>query len=222
MLRVLAQIFSAIFHPLFMLTYMLILLLLINPYLFGVNHIRASSLLIILVFLSTVIIPAFGVLLMKGLGFIESLEMKDKQERIAPYIMTGIFYLWLLINLINNPDIPSAYSTFVLGATIALFLAFIINIFSKISMHTVGVGGLVGMVIITMLQYSYGSFAINLPLFGYVQVSMTTLLMTVILISGIVGSSRMYLQAHQPDEIYGGFLVGLFAQFAAAYFLFPA
>ena len=37
-MRYAAQIISIIFHPLLVLTYMLILLLLVNPYLFGVNN----------------------------------------------------------------------------------------------------------------------------------------------------------------------------------------
>lgn len=219
-LRLIAQFFSILFHPLFMLTYMLILLLLVNPYIFGVSSIKNHSVFILLVFLSTVIIPAFSVLLMKLLGFIETLEMKSKQERILPYIMTGMFYMWLFINLLNNSETPTAYTIFVLGATIGLFLAFLINIFSKISMHTVGMGGLVGMVIITMLQFSYGGFSIDLPLLGFIEISMSNLLMIAILLTGIVGTSRMILRAHEPNELYGGFFIGLSTQFIAAFFLF--
>ena len=199
---------------------MLVLLLLVNPYIFGVSNFKHQSVFILLVFISTVIIPAFSVFLMKKLGFIETLEMKTKQERILPYIITGLFYMWLFVNLLNNTEIPIAYTIFVLGATIGLFLAFLINLFSKISMHTVGMGGLVGMVIITMLQFSYGVFAVDLPLVGFVEISMNSLLMMVILLAGIVGTSRMILRAHEPNELYGGFLVGLSTQFIAAFFLF--
>lgn len=212
-LRGLAKFFSLIFHPLFILTYMLILLLLVNPYLFGVNNVWGSKLLILSVFLSTVIIPAFSVLMMKLLGFVKTLEMKDRRERIVPYIWTGLFYLWLFINLYYNPEIPIAYTIFVLGATIGLFIAFFINLFSKISMHATGMGGLLGMIIITILQYSYGNFTITLPLLGMTQLGMKGLLFMAIVASGIVGTSRMLLSAHEPRDLYGGFLVGFASQF---------
>ena len=192
-LRLIAHFFSILFHPLMMLTYMLVLLLLVNPYLFGYNNVLGGHFLILLIFLSTFFIPMVAILMMRFLGMIESFQMRDKKERIGPYISTGIFYLWMFRNLLDNPDIPSAYKVFVLGATIALFTAFIINLISKISMHAVGMGGLIGMTVITMLLFSYDYFTISSVSFGTIQVSMTALLMLVILLSGIVCTSRLIL-----------------------------
>lgn len=214
MLRFVAHFFSIICHPLFILTYMLLILLTVNPYLFGVNNIQGSTYLILMIFFSTVFIPGFSIIMMKFLGMIESIELRDRQERIGPYIITGVFYLWIFRNLLDNSNIPMAFKVFVLGSTIALFLAFFINIFSKISMHTVGMGGLLAMVIITMVQYSHGDFWVYLP-FAHFEMSMTTLLMIVIILAGIVGTSRLILQAHSQEEIYGGYLVGILPQFIA-------
>ncbi len=215
MLRIAAHILSVVFHPLLILTYMLVLLLLINPYLFGLHHLQGNIPLILLVFSSTFLIPACGVLLMKQLGFIHSLQMKDRMERIGPYIMTGIFYMWMFRNMVSNPTIPTAYSIFVLGSTIALFLAFFINIFTKISAHAIGMGGLLGMVILTMWNFSYGDFPVNLGQIGTVQVQMHTLLMVVILLAGMVGTARLILKAHEPKDLYGGYLIGFVTQFLA-------
>jgi len=218
MLRVFAQFFSIICHPLLMMTYMLVILLLVNPYLFGVHNIKDSHLLIVIVFMSTFVIPLFAVFMMKFLGFVESLEMPTREERIGPYIATGVFYLWMFINLYYNPSIPLAYKSFVLGATIGLFLAFFINIFSKISMHAVGMGGLVAMIVITMLLFSYGTFNVDLLSSTYV-VSMNTVLMLGLLLTGIVCTSRLVLNAHDMQDLYGGFIVGFGAQFVALKFL---
>lgn len=214
MLRFFAQMLSFICHPLFMLTYMLLLLLTVNPYLFGVNKIGDSSYLILMVFFSTVFIPGFSILMMKFLGLIESIELKNQQERIGPYIITGVFYLWMYRNILDNPNIPIAFKIFVLGATIGLFVAFFINLFSKISMHTLGMGGLLGMILITMFQYSHGLFWVDFSIFKF-QMSMTQLLMSIILLSGLVGTARLFLKAHEQQEVYGGYLVGMFAQFIA-------
>ncbi|MCB0594031.1 MAG: hypothetical protein H6557_17060 [Lewinellaceae bacterium] len=221
MLRLLAQVVSFIFHPLLIVTYMLVLLLLVNPYLFGVSSIgdSASKLLILQIFLSTFFIPGVAVSMLRFTGMISSFEMKDKQERIGPYIITGVFYLWMFRNFLTNPSIPTAFTSFLLGATIGLFFAFFINIFSKISAHAVGVGGLLGMVVITMLLFSYDTFTI-LSARGTLEVSMSTVLLITIVIAGLVGTARMALEAHEPMDLYGGYLVGFASQFMALRFLF--
>ncbi len=221
-IRLLAKGVSYLLHPLLIVTYMLMLLMLVNPYLFGVNSIgeQLSQLLILRIFLSTFLIPMVAMVMLRFLGLVESLEMRDKQERIAPYVVTGIFYLWMVMNFVNNPQVPTAYTSFVLGATIALFLAFFINIFSKISAHTVGMGSLLGMVVITMLLFSYDTFTIY-GFFGeLLQLNMITVLLACIFLCGLVGTARMIVQGHDPRDVYGGFLVGFTAQFIALRFLF--
>lgn len=214
MLRFLAYFVSVIFHPLLILTYMLVILMIVNPYLFGGATLGNAGVLILTIFLFTVMIPGVSVLMMRALGMVDSIELKDRQQRIGPYIITGILYLWIFRNFLDNPQIPDAYRIFVLGATIGLFLAFLINLFSKISMHAVGMGGLLGMILIMMLRYSFGDFSFN---FGEqtLQMSTSSLFIAVILACGIVGSARLLLSAHHPRDIYGGFMVGLGAQFLA-------
>ncbi len=222
MLRILAQFVSIVFHPLLIVTYMLVILLLVNPYMFGVNDLASakSKQLILLIFLSTFIIPGFAVVMMKALGMIDSLQMKTKSERIGPYIVTGILYMWLFQNILNNPDIPSAYKVFVLGATIGLFVSFFFNLFTKISMHALGMGGLLGMIIITSLLFSYGSFVFSIGPFGMMEMSMNALLLIVILISGLVCTCRLLLNAHDLQDLYSGFIIGIGAQFLALRIMF--
>ncbi len=193
---------------------MLVLLMVVNPYLFGGATINNSGVLILTLFLFTVMIPGVSVLMMRALGMVDSIELKDRQERIGPYIITGILYLWIFRTLLDNPQIPDAFKIFVLGSTIGLFLAFFVNLFSKISMHAVGMGGLLGMVLITMLRYSFADFSLNFDGQPF-QVNMSTLFIGVIIACGVVGTARLLLGAHHPRDLYGGFIVGLGAQFLA-------
>jgi hypothetical protein len=220
--RLPAQVISVLFHPLLMPTYMLALLLLVNPYLFGVNSWgdQMSKLLLLRIFISTFLLPMVGVSMLRGVGFISSLEMHDKSERIGPYIITGIFYLWMFRNLVDNPQIPTAYTIFMLGAVIGVFLAFFINIFSKISAHAVGMGGLTAMVIITMFLFSYDTFTLQTAWFGMLHFNMTAVLLAVLLATGLTGTARLWLHAHVPAEVYGGFAVGFLSQLIALRVMF--
>ena len=219
MLKGIAHLISIIFHPLLMLTYMLVLLMLINPYLFGVHSVSGNKVLILFVFFSSFIIPGFAVFLMKQLDFIKSIQLHDRMERTGPYIITGVFYLWMFRNFLENPNIPSAYTIFVLGSTIGLFLAFFINIFSKISAHAVGMGGLIGMVLISLFQFSYEDFVVHIPSIGMVSIGMNHLLMLVIILAGTVGTARLLLNAHEPKDLYGGYIVGFLAMFVSLWIL---
>lgn len=221
-MRIFAQFISVVFHPLLVPTYMVLLLMLVNPYLFGVHTMgdKNGTLLVLRIFISSFFIPAFSVAMLRFTGLLPSMQMPDKKDRIAPYIITGIFYLWMFRNFLDNPQVPTAYTTFILGAVIALFVAFFINIFSKISVHAVGMGGLVGMIVITLFLFSYGGISIPLGTGSTVQVSMPVLLAVSIMLSGLVGTARLVLQAHDPKDLYGGFLVGFCCQFVALRFMF--
>jgi len=221
-MQVFAKVISVLFHPLLLLTYMLVIFLLVNPYLFGVHNLQEpyGMQLILRVFLSSFFIPMMAVLMLRFTGLVSSIEMPQREDRIGPYIVTGIFYLWLFRNLLDNTIVPRLFSSFVLGSTISLFLAFFINLFSKISAHAVGMGGMIGMLVLLMRSFPEYS-SISLPLRGgdVMEISLNVVLLMAILLAGLVGTSRLTLKAHEPMDLYGGYFIGLIGQFVAMRFL---
>ncbi len=208
----LARILSYLGHPLLVLTYILLLLLAVNPFAFSARSItdHRAMLLLISVFTTTFLLPGFGVALMKPLGFIQSLEMESKQERIGPYIITGIFYLWLFKNLFSGAQVPSLFAVCVLGATVGLFFAFFVNIFTKISAHATGMGGLVAMVLLATVEWR--GAGMEIPMFdGSLQLSLTVLLALTVLFAGLIGTARLALKAHIPADLYRGYTAGFLA-----------
>jgi hypothetical protein len=206
-LKLIAKIASFFGQPLLVLTYLLALMLAINPFAFGVLRAvdQRGILLLISVFTTSCMIPGLGVALMKPLGLVQHLSMRDKQERIGPYIICGVFYLWLFKNFMDG-SVPLLYATFALGATIGLFLAFFINIFLKISAHTMGMGALVAMVL--TLTYTWPGLSIHL---GILQVSMNIVLCVAVLLAGLVGYSLLLLGAHSPAAVWRGYAAGMAA-----------
>src|SRR6476619_7585072 len=90
---------------------------------------------------------------MYSINFIYSFFLKTQKERIAPYIITMIFYWWMWYLSRNFPDQPVVLRFFFLSVFFATILGLILNSFFKISMHGMGVGGLLVFVLITNFYY---------------------------------------------------------------------
>jgi PAP2 superfamily len=199
--RVFSNILSILFHPLLLLTYIFLLLYSVNHFIFGGLNTLQFRLIGIYVFILTFLMPLISVLLMRSLGFVSDIRMPTTQDRIGPYIAVGVFYIWTYLNMSDNIQVPPIFRAFVLGATIALAVAFFVNVFSKISMHAVGMGGFVAMLVLMHLYYS--------------QIDTSLLLLNGIVLAGAVGTARLLLKAHEPNDIFGGYMVGFICQFIA-------
>lgn len=201
-LRFVAHFFSVIFHPLFIPLYVISFLIFFHPsYFSGISDYYKFKVLLSMA-LNTLFFPAVAILLMKGLGFIDSVFLHTQQDRIGPYLSSMIFYFWAARVLFKfEPQLAPAMASFMTGVFLTTALALIANIFYKISMHAIGCGGLVGFFIIIMFSNT---------------MLMTWPISIALLITGLVCTSRMLVSNHTQKEIYIGLLVGFICQFAAA------
>ena len=207
MLRVLANIVSYVFHPVFLPAVMTILLYKLAPQSFaGFNVIgfgRRPLPLIAPVLISTVLFPVVAILLMKGLNFVESIRLENPKDRIIPLIATMTFYFWIYL-VMSNTNAPFLLRVLLLGSFWAVIAIFMINIFFKISMHTTAAGGAIGMIVVLML---YSPVNMVLPLF------------LTIIAGGIIGTARLVLSAHSQSQVWLGYIVGFLVQLAAYWYL---
>ena len=188
----LTQLISILLHPMFMPLLALHLTLLILP---SLAFTLSQNLLLIygiLVF-STMILPLVSIFWLMRKGKVSSLEMSNHKERSLPLFKTVIwmsFGYYLLQNLLFYTPILKAE---LLGAIIIILIAAIVSKYWKISLHLLGIGGVVGVFI--ALQIMHGDFLYLLLLF--------------ILLSGLLGVARIKQKAHNYAQVYAGFLVGL-------------
>lgn len=221
MLRITARVISYIMHPLFIIGYVLLFLIQANRYLFSFPNDKAQGLALITILSIAILFPLIALFMLKALGFLKSFEMEDREDRIIPLVLTGLFYLWLYVNIRVNDNIPGAFTFFVLGSTIAIFLALIINIFSKISLHAMGAGGFVAIMLAIVFQWTYGFFDLSLPFLGVeLRLSDRFVIMFTLILAGAAGTARLYLKAHKPEEVYGGYIVGILSQMIAYLIVF--
>ena len=213
------KIISLIFHPLLMVTYVLIFLLALNPFSFGVNSVKEYWPFIFLIFFSTFFIPMLIIVMMKALNLVDSLDLHKRKERIAPFIATGIFYGWLFINLYKNTDVPQVLKVFVLGATIAIVLAFLITLVYKVSIHGMGMGGLLAGILLMGIVFGYDEMQLTLPGGNTLHFHFIYAFIVGLLISGLTGTARLYLKEHDLKQWFVGMGIGILAQFLALSFL---
>lgn len=190
-------------------TYALLLLLAVNPYAFGTGSLfdTKAVLLLVYVFTTSALIPGIGIAVMKPLGFVQNLESPERQERTGPYIVTGIFYLWLYKNISTGGHVPPLYVVCLLGATISLFLAFFINIFTKISAHATGMGGLVAMLLLSSFEWPGAMLGLAVPGLS-LELSLPVAAGLAVVLAGLVGTARLVLKAHVPMDLWQGYAVG--------------
>jgi hypothetical protein len=204
---------------LLVLTYMSLILLWTNPFSFGWRHVSEADTLLIIIVMTTITLPALAVVMMKMLGWVKSFELEDRQERIGPYLVSGIMYLSLYLHLTRAETFPVSLRIAVLGTLVGLWSCFLINIFTKVSVHGAGMGGLVAMTILTKLVFGYEEAQIGLIRGANLVVPVDMLVYGAIIAAGAVGTSRLILKVHRPKEVYLGLLVGFTSLFMAYWIL---
>lgn len=200
-LKALSVLISYLFHPLFIPVYLIAFMIVTPPYFLGFDE-RMKWLIIVRFFVIYSFFPLVTVLLSKGLGFVESLYLRSRRERIIPYIACGIYYFWMWYVLRNQPEYPRELVLLALGIFLASSLGLIGNIYMKVSMHAISMG-------------------IMLAFMGYLTLTNSGQLipyfLLAVLITGLVGTARLLASDHRPAEIYVGLFIGLLCQIIAFY-----
>lgn len=203
-MRAIAKAVSVLFHPLLFPLYGAILILAVNPNLYGYFGEKVHVLWLIIIFILTCLFPAIWLVMMKRLEMIDNLQLDTANERIIPFIATATFYLmatWMFKPSVTM-KVPSNLLIFymMMGGTASIFTAFFINIFSKISLHAVGGGSIIGL---GMLMIRFSTYDLRL------------VFIALILLGGLIGTARLVLEKHTPMQVFTGYLVGFTGQFVA-------
>lgn len=198
-LRTLAHIVSYVFHPVFMPLAMTFVLMKLSPNSFLGFDEKRLGLILVSIGGQTIFFPLFVVLLLKLLGFVDSFYLRTQKERIIPLIGTIIFYWWASRVAIGN-NYPDLLQILLRGAYWAVIVLFMVNIFLKVSMHTMAAGGMLGILTVLLIMSS---------------VQMVVPLFVAIIIAGAIGTARMLLGAHNAPQIFLGYVLGILVQLAA-------
>nr|WP_304608551.1 hypothetical protein [Pontibacter anaerobius] len=148
-----------------------------------------------MIFFTTFVLPAAGAFAMVRLGYLDSMEMDRREQRGFPLLFTAVCYAATSYLFYREPAYDAVFY-FVMGIIAAsVFLAFAISQFWKISAHSIGLGGTLGLLLV--LHQLAPEAMLIYPIIA------------VVFVAGAVMSARLALQAHTPAQVYAGFGSGL-------------
>jgi hypothetical protein len=200
-----AKVISILFHPLLLPTYLVLLLGFFFP---SMLMIRPEALKPIagFVFLLTFMLPAINLLMFNYFGNISSMMLEDRRERTMPFFFISLIYIFITALFYFKLPISANFIKLMVIITVLVIASFIITLFYKISVHTLAMWGGVG--ILVPLNKAAENGALLWP---------TAL---IIVVAGLVMSSRLSLNVHVPREILLGSLVGFALGFGGIIVLF--
>ena len=193
---------SYLFHPVFMPLAMAYLLRKLTPVSFSAVTDQKFNLWLISIGITTLFFPLFSIGLLKPLGFLRSLKMPRAQDRIVPLMITMIFYFWVshVFNSMPGVNVPLILKVLLLGNFWGIIVLFMINIFTKISMHTSAAGGVIGNLIVLLIL---SPVDMEMPLF------------ISLLIAGVIGTARLITGSHERGDVWLGYIIGILVQLGA-------
>ena len=150
-----------------------------------------------LVYFFTILLPTLLIHLYRRLQGWSSSDLGRKERRMVPYIIAILCY-FTCYYVMNVRRIPQFMANILMAALVIQVVCAIINIWWKISTHSAAIGGFAG----ALLAFSL-LFAFN-PIWW---------LCVILIIAGVVGSSRMILRQHSLTQVVVGFLIGMFVGF---------
>ncbi len=152
---------------------------------------------VIAIVITTILIPFVFFFILKNIGKVDSIHLKNVEERKYPLMIHCMLILLILKMVFNSSDYPEMYFFFV-GVLFSSLTALICVFFkAKISLHQIGVAGIL-------------MFAVGLS--AHFKINLLITISFLLFVNGWVASSRLNSEAHNYSEITLGFLIGAIPQ----------
>jgi hypothetical protein len=192
-----AKIVSFLLHPLFVGVLMMYYITYLHPTLFIAVSEKGKFYKFLTFVVNNMMFPVLVVLLLKGLGFAKSIQLGTQKERIIPYVASIIFFFNSYNTFRNQPDSPEILTDMCQGIFLAVCLSLVLNNFSKISMHAIGMGGMLGLAMVIIFT---GQANTGWPLTA------------AILLTGLVCTARLIVSDHTKEDLILGLIIGVGTQ----------
>ena len=192
-----AKVLSVLFTP-FYLPILGLLILFIFSYL-SLLPLTYKLFLLLMVYLFTVFLPTALIRFYRRYQGWTLIELGSRERRAIPYVISIFSYL-LCYYIMAATHVPHFMGSILIAALVIQVACAIINLFIKISTHTAAIGGVTGALLAFSVIFSFN------PVWW---------LCIVLLLAGMVGTSRMILRQHSLRQVVLGFLAGVACSFVS-------
>ncbi len=200
------QAVSLILHPLLMPSILFAILFYFSPLVIQPLPQTDKPLFLLIIAITTFIIPLISIVMLKITGTISSYEMSHRRERIVPFSFITVFFGITTYLFLSKFSLDAVFYVILISISCSILLVTITTMFWKVSAHSVGIMGTIG--IIVAINYKFPGNALLVPM------------VLMVLAAGLVMSARLYLNSHKPNEVFvgglGGFVVNYLAIMAFA------
>ncbi len=153
----------------------------------------------LLLFLMCTVFPIISIVGLKATKAISSIHLEKRSERSIPFALTLIYYgmAYYIMRFKLGLILPTVIFSGFLACIVSICLVAIINLKFKISAHAVGISGVLGSFLAVGERYfTLDSLEINIYTYG------------LILLCGVVATTRLWLKAHTQAQVYSGLILG--------------
>lgn len=192
-----AKVLSVLFTP-FYLPILGLLILFIFSYL-SLLPLTYKLFLLLMFYLFTVFLPTALIRFYRRYQGWTLIELGSRERRAIPYVISIFSYL-LCYYIMAATHVPHFMGSILIAALVIQVACAIINLFIKISTHTAAIGGVTGALLAFSVIFSFN------PVWW---------LCIVLLLAGMVGTSRMILRQHSLRQVVLGYLAGMACSFVS-------
>lgn len=193
MLERISKIISALFNPMLIPTYGMAFAIEFSW--LHILPLRTRLITVGVVFILTGLLPMIIIGGLSAMEFVKNFALTERKDRTLPYACSLALYISAVVYL-YMVNAPWWIAAFLCGGALSIVVVMIVNRWWKISAHATAMGGLLGLV----MEMAWRS---GLPTF-YLW-----LLIAAILAAGLVGTARLILKCHTPQQVYAGYANGL-------------
>lgn len=151
----------------------------------------------------TIIAPLISVGYLVYSKQVSSIYLDIRQERIIPMSIASAYTLGLYY-LFSKFSMPPVIMAIIAAAVVGVVITLFITIFWKVSAHMLGIAGFSGMVL-----------ALSKILYPVSPV----LIISIFIITGLVGAARIKQDAHSINQVLAGWLIGLSSSYFTIMYL---
>lgn len=199
--------FSFVFHPVFTPLYAVFFYFKIENYQNRILSLDNNLLYVMfsLMIIIGIVFPFISLFIMRKTRMISDFTLTQRKERIPVLIIVILYYAMVYFmyrtwneNYLNLPTPFDPLMSFLFAGLIILALATIITIKFKISLHNIAVSGMAGgFLALTSVMSPINNLEMVFQLNAFL-----------LIIMGVVGSSRLFLKAHSLKEVIAGMMLG--------------